>query len=284
MEENDFNINKSYSLWFRGYSIKSFIEGIEKYNKYLEPHLKEGNLKLKTNYENNINIISWLSKELNSCSDEWDMTTINISGQTLSLIKSTLQYILIDLNDDRKKILESNSPKEATEAIDNKIDRIMETMLSGIMVSVPMTTIMGPLSNSSKKNETFSIIFDKEIKNIYYKLLKNNKPEDNDRFIDDACTTLEDRIRQMCSLSSSFYGEALFDKAFNAENGIIQLSDNKEEQKGFCMMYKGFFKAIKNPLSHKRQKDISKIKAKQIIFFSDYLICLLEGTTSNIQK
>jgi len=281
MEENTFDQKKTYHIWFRGYSIKLFIEGLEKYQSYLRPYLKPGNEKLEVEINRNDLVIEWLQENLGENEEDWNMVTLHVPGDLLLKMKSLLPYILEDLKQEREKLISSGAPDGATEALDLKISRIEELMVTGIMATVPIDDkLMGKLSKNSITTKDIDIeVFDEDIKKALEKLGKNS-PEENDRAIDDACTLIEDRIRQRCNLPNSIYGEGLIDRAFRPGDGIIKLSDNKEEQNGYWLMYKGFMKALKNPLSHRRQKDITKTRAKQIILFTDYLIGLLEEEKS----
>ena len=241
--EETFSPQKTYSLWFRGQSIKLFIEGLTKYLEYLQPDVKPGNVKLTEEFQQNKSIIKWLEEQHKKCTSDWDMTTLSIPGEILTTMKSTLQYLLNDTNIEREEILKKNRPKDATEELDQRIALIEELMTTGLMSVIPTEEIMGKITKKIKGNMSEADILDGDMLNASKQL--NNKPDNNDRAVDHACTTLEDRIRQSSGLPNNYYGDGLVDKAFRFGDGIIIFSDDKEEQDGYHLLYKGFLKALK---------------------------------------
>jgi len=275
--EEAFSKDKGYSLFFRGSSIKLFIKGIQKYQLYLQGFKGEGTEKINQTIESLGRLLSWLRENLNNYTSDWDMNNIQLHGETLSLFKSTLLYSLNDAELEREEILKKNPPPEATEGIDNKIESIKELMNTGIMIKVPTEFIMGKITKTKTSNSVKPIILDEELQKTVRKITDN--PENNDRAIDDAITTLEDRIRNVAGLTNNDYGQRLIDKALRPQVGILIISDVANEQEGYWKIYDGFLKAFKNPTSHRRVRNISKNEANQIIQFTDYLIGLLQNVS-----
>lgn len=268
-----FDPNRTYQIWFRGFSIKFFIEGLKKYADYLSSDVKPGNTKITEEYETNGRVIDWLNEQYKKCNGDWDMAILTLPGDLLVKMKSTLPYLLNEARLEREEIISKNRPVGATEAIDQRIAQIEELMASGMMPKIKTTEIMGKISKKKGEGTSEAEILDSDMAKALKRL--DDNPDTNDRAIDDACTTLEDRLRQSSGLPTSYYGEGLVDKALRPETGIIILSDNTEEQEGYWLLFKGFLKALKNPLSHRRIRDISRIRGKQIIIFADHLSGLL---------
>lgn len=272
-EAQTFSREKIYQLFFRGSSLEIFIDGIKKYQLYLEKFKGDGNDKLNAKIEGLNRLISWLSGNLKSYSSDWDMNIISLHGETLILLKSTLPYLLEELNQERDVILSKNPPLEAIEGTDRKIGLIKNLMNTGLMSKVPSEEIMGKVSERREPSSSVPIIIDGELQRTLRKI--SNDTSENDRAIDDALTILEDRIRNVSKLLPSDYGERLITKALHPNNGVLIISDIANEQDGFWKTYDGFLKAFKNPSSHRRIK-YTKNEAIQIVQFADYLIGLLQ--------
>jgi uncharacterized protein (TIGR02391 family) len=134
--------------------------------------------------------------------------------------------------------------------------------------------IMGEIVETKEsKEETKPVILDQELLRISRRI--TNNPNNNDRVIDNALTVLEDRIRNVAGLNKSDFGQRLIDKTFRPGDGVLIISDVGNEPEGYWKLFDGFFKALKNPLSHRRIPYV-KNEAIQIIQFADYLISLLE--------
>ncbi len=270
-----FSKENLYQLFFRGSSIKIFIDGIKKYQVYLENFKDEGTEKLNNKIERLKRLTSWLSDNLTSYDNDWDMNIISLHGETLMLLKSTLPYLLEDLNQERKVILGKNPPPEATEGIDRKIGLIKDLMSTGLMSKVSTEEIMGKISERDTPSSAAPIIIDEELQKTLR--IISDGSSNNDRAIDDALTILEDRIRNVSNLPVNDFGERLISKALHPSTGILIISDVVNEQEGYWKTYDGFLKAIKNPGSHRRIK-YTKNEAIQIVQFADYLIGLLQKT------
>lgn len=271
---NEEVLNKSYSLFFYIESVKLFLEGLDKYIKYLKQWDTPGNEKIQEKISSAEYLREFVQDHLEGDSRH---VSFLIGGRPLSLIKSTLPYLLNGFLLEREELLKKNPPPEATEAIDRRIERIKELMVTGVMKDLPTEDIMGKIEknkDSKQVDRPYPLLLDNKLQDMVRKISKNGKS--NDRSINDASTELEDRIRTVASLPTSDFGQRLIDKAFRSGDGIIVLSEDANEQDAYWKLFDGFLGAFKNSTSHRRIEDISAERATQIIQFADYLISLLQ--------
>ncbi len=273
----EFSKDKLYQLYFRGSSLKLFLQGVNKYKLYLDSIKGEGTKIIDEKLDQINRLIVWLEKKMAEVESDWDLEILPLYGETLCILKSTLPYILKDLELERIQILKKNSPPEATEGVDTKIENVKTLMETGTMAKVPTGNIMGKIEKNRKLSNIAStrtiILMDQELKRTVREI--TNDSFNNDRALDDAATILEDRIRNVAGLQKSDIGQRLIDKALNPSNGVLVISEVANEQEGYWKLYDGFLKAIKNPTSHRRIK-ITKKEVMQIIEFADFLIGLLQ--------
>ncbi len=97
--------------------------------------------------------------------------------------------------------------------------------------------------------------------------------------IEDAVKALNDLVRLRSGLSLD--GATLMEKAFSPSNPILKFNDladqsDRDEQKGFMMMFSGAVAGLRNPRAHKLIKDDPE-RALEFIAFVSLLAKLLDS-------
>ena len=95
--------------------------------------------------------------------------------------------------------------------------------------------------------------------------------------VKEALLTLEERMRTKLNVDESIHGVDLVSEAQKQE---IFNRNNKGEQEGLQLLYRGAFQWLRNPPGH-RKIEYSKEDAVKIVLFSDYLIRLFDDLCNN---
>jgi hypothetical protein len=90
--------------------------------------------------------------------------------------------------------------------------------------------------------------------------------------VKEALLTLEERMRTKLHVDESIHG---VDLVSEAQKQQIFNRNNKGEQEGLQLLYRGAFQWLRNPPGH-RKIEYSKEDAVKIVLFSDYLIRLFD--------
>lgn len=146
-----FEREKTYTLFFRVLSLKLFREGIGRLTDWTKQWQRPGNATIDRTLERYMRIASFLEREAAKGQDDFDLVTLQIEGDLLVQLKSTLPYLLRSLENERSELAKMEPPKDAFEAIDSKINAIKELMGSGMMNQVPVEEIMGTLEAGEKR-------------------------------------------------------------------------------------------------------------------------------------
>jgi len=92
--------------------------------------------------------------------------------------------------------------------------------------------------------------------------------------ITDTFIALDDYVKQACGLSEN--GTPLMQKAFSANDPVLILSADKEEQMGFMMLFAGAIKAIRNQYAHSLVNPQSKEATLEWLGFASALFRLVD--------
>lgn len=99
--------------------------------------------------------------------------------------------------------------------------------------------------------------------------------------IEDAVKALNDLVRRRSCQSSD--GTSLMEKVFSPKKPILKFNSladdsDRDEQKGFMMLFSGAVTGLRNPRAHKLIKDNPE-RALEFIAFVSLLAKLLDGTS-----
>jgi len=94
---------------------------------------------------------------------------------------------------------------------------------------------------------------------------------------------LEERVAALSSINDA-HGTDLFNQALSPDDGAVLVSDEPSEQLGVMLLFRGFYQAVRNPLSHRRPDptegrfldNLGKQETYQILCLADFLLGLLE--------
>ncbi len=101
------------------------------------------------------------------------------------------------------------------------------------------------------------------------------RPGKADAAVREACVVLEDRTREVSGLPPDLIGVQLMSQAFNADNGVLILSDIKAEQDGIHALCRGAVGFFRNPTSHRIIENYDVTRARQVVGLIDLLLQLL---------
>ncbi len=84
---------------------------------------------------------------------------------------------------------------------------------------------------------------------------------------------IESKARTKAGANPSDNGQALFEKVFSQDGGLLNIPfcKSSSEKRGFVDILKGMYGFHRNPKSHHNTEQISKEKAFKIICYLDYI-------------
>jgi TIGR02391 family protein len=93
---------------------------------------------------------------------------------------------------------------------------------------------------------------------------------------------LEERVRAKAGLSANEVGASLVTAALHHQRGILKTLNchTVSEEEGIFMLFKGAIQSFKNPSSHRTVDWNNPQRATQAILLADYLLGVLDNTTS----
>lgn len=98
--------------------------------------------------------------------------------------------------------------------------------------------------------------------------------------VTNAFTVLEERIREKGGYDASKHGVNLIQEAFHHEEGPLSFGQTKAEREGVMLLYRGAFQTLRNPPSHRFLDDLDSRQARDIIYFVDLLLNLIDESAS----
>lgn len=122
-------------------------------------------------------------------------------------------------------------------------------------------------------------IHDKELRDRCLDLLGADSKYD--RVINQATQVLEDRVRTKAKLTDRLEGVRLINAALNPDSNktVLKVSNDPDEQQGFCDMCRGIMLAFRNPTHHYLTDKIMREEAFKVCAFIDTLLPLIERAT-----
>lgn len=120
-------------------------------------------------------------------------------------------------------------------------------------------------------------IKDKELQSRCIDLLS---AKDNfDRVINQATLVLEDRIRVKSEIVERLEGVKLVNKVLNTDlsKTVLKVSDNPDEQQGFCDMCRGIMLSFRNPTHHHLTDKFTREDALKQCAFIDLLLGMVDS-------
>lgn len=101
-----------------------------------------------------------------------------------------------------------------------------------------------------------------------------------DRAINQATLILEDRIRKKSNPPSRMVGVILANYAFNSDlnKTILKISDNPDEQDGFCNIIRGIMLSFRNLTHHHIVNNFSREYALSVCSFIDVLLQVVNNS------
>ncbi len=99
-----------------------------------------------------------------------------------------------------------------------------------------------------------------------------------DRVINQATLILEDRIKKKSMVSEKLKGVNLVNKVLNPDltKTILKVSDEPDEQQGFCDVCRGIMLAFRNPTHHQLTDKFTREDALKFCGFIDVLLSMLD--------
>ena len=94
--------------------IKTFVESLENYSRFLQSYNKEGNIEIGKECNRTNFLIDYLNKNKESY-------FIELNNDSLSFVKATLLVLLEKLTSERDKMILDGDPRQAIESLDGKI-------------------------------------------------------------------------------------------------------------------------------------------------------------------
>lgn len=125
-------------------------------------------------------------------------------------------------------------------------------------------------------------IHDKELRDRCLDLLEADSKYD--RVINQATQVLEDRVRTKAKLTDRLEGVRLINATLNPDPSktVLKVSNDPDEQQGFCDMCRGIMLAFRNPTHHYLTDKITREEAFKVCAFIDTLLPLIEKSTVSI--
>ena len=122
-------------------------------------------------------------------------------------------------------------------------------------------------------------IHDKELRDRCLDLLEAESKYD--RVINQATQVLEDRVRTKAKLTDRLEGVRLINAALNPDPSktVLKVSNDPDEQQGFCDICRGIMLAFRNPTHHHLTDKITREEAFKVCAFIDTLLPLIEKST-----
>ena len=138
----------------------------------------------------------------------------------------------------------------------------------------PTTRPATPRSAQSQAID--SLLDDDELRDRCLDLLRSKGKYD--RVFREATTVLENRLRQLSSLSKSEADtEALVAKALHPDHAILRVSRHGDEQLGFFHLVKGVFLSFRNPYHHQLTDTLSRMDALKFCGLVDTILMALSA-------
>ena len=162
----------------------------------------------------------------------------------------------------------------------NRFESCANNMDLGIQIQ-QYDSYLQELINDIKNNSEFfdesqsdDLIID-VLNNMHEEVVKISKDKiqygDYKNIILDTCISLENHIKKKINNPNlDISGAKLMEHIFSKDKFIIELSDKKEERKGFMFLFSGVIKAIRNQFSHKLYS-INLQEAVEILGFLSFL-------------
>jgi uncharacterized protein (TIGR02391 family) len=121
-------------------------------------------------------------------------------------------------------------------------------------------------------------IKDKELQSRCIDLL--SAKDKFDRVINQATLVLEDRIREKSEIKEKLEGVKLVTKALNSDlsKTILKVSDEPNEQDGFCSTCRGIMLSFRNPTHHHLTDKFTREDALKLCAFIDLLLGMVDAS------
>jgi hypothetical protein len=144
---SEFDRHQHFTLSFYPRSYTIFRQGLRIYTDWLEQWQAPGNEAIKNKIERVRVLLRYLASVEAKSEDSYDMVAMEVEGEHLVLIKSTLPYLRESLQKEKADLGKLNPPEEAFEGLDKKIEDVNLLMTVGIMKDVPVEQLMAKLNS-----------------------------------------------------------------------------------------------------------------------------------------
>lgn len=171
------------------------------------------------------------------------------------------------------------SPKQ-TEIREVLISSLPKTEIKGSSTKgIKTSTKNTPSKRAMFKKTIEALIMDDQLLGRCQDLLlaKNNF----DRAINQATLVLEERIRGKAALEARLVGEPLVNAAFKEDlaKTVLEIaSKDKDDQRGFTQILRGFVPAFRNTTHHFIDTGFSRVEALRVCSFIDLLLKVVDQT------
>lgn len=105
----------------------------------------------------------------------------------------------------------------------------------------------------------------------------------HDRVVREACVILEDRVRRAIGASKSLVGTSLMERAFGPKSGLLQLSDEDQEQLGAMQAYRGVMAFFRNAAGHNLIDSYTQEDALRFVVFVDLLLTMVGKVSESVE-
>jgi len=96
-----------------------------------------------------------------------------------------------------------------------------------------------------------------------------------DRVIREATTILEDRIRKVSGLNSSYYGVKLITEALHHKDGILEIEGEESEREGIYHILRGITLSFRQETHHKICDHFTQDEAMKVMVMIDLLLQII---------
>lgn len=158
-------------------------------------------------------------------------------------------------------------PHVSAEIVTYKVEQLLSFLEYGFNLGEKIHEI-GSLVNAIK---------DQDLKDRCLDLLTASS--NFDRVINQATLILEDRIRVKSGIQDKLEGVKLVNTVLNPDlsKTILKISDDRDEQQGFCDLVRGIMLAFRNPTHHKLTDKFDREAALKLCGFIDNLLFAIDN-------
>jgi len=296
-------------VWFSVETYKFFHDGIVKLLHQLKKYetaketfeLEEQPLeRIIIHLEN---MVEWGNQQLAQSSNKWREINPTPSYGSLRLYKAGGLLQIEDYERQKEEYIRNNSPvpKKVIQAIEEKLNRMKNTIELGAMNGLEPADIFVELSKSSQLQTTSSAkveavatsqsiptvlvesdeipIFDEELRSRCLYLLRTLEDEKDEKKLDivvrEMSVILEERVRIVANISEKLTGADLMSIAFAGNSPKLLFNQDSGIQNAAHLLFRGYNGFVRNEVMHKLVTTFTRGRVYQLLGYIDYLLFLL---------